>query len=170
MPKGIEIERKYLIAMPDTAALRKQPGCAVWEIEQIYLTADEGTTRRIRSVSENGQIRLFRTFKRRIDALSAIEEEAEIGRDEFEALRKEANDQCSPVHKVRYRVPYDGQLLEFDIYPFWNDRAVVEVELEGEDQQVRLPGWVHVFKDVTDDVRYRNFRLSKDIPMDDLSE
>ena len=37
-----ETEMKYLITMPDAGMLAKQEGCEVWEIEQIYLTAEKG--------------------------------------------------------------------------------------------------------------------------------
>ena len=40
---GMEIERKYLIRMPDEAALRAMPGCAVWEIVQTYLKDRKST-------------------------------------------------------------------------------------------------------------------------------
>ncbi len=52
-----EIERKYLIAPIERAWLESREGCAVWEIEQIYLTAEPGQTRRIRRVDEDGQTR-----------------------------------------------------------------------------------------------------------------
>lgn len=35
-----EIERKYLIDLPDERFLAAQPDCAVWGIEQIYLLGE----------------------------------------------------------------------------------------------------------------------------------
>lgn len=54
-----EIERKYLIDLPDERFLAAQPDCAVWDIEQIYLLGEPGETRRIRRVVENGQTRCY---------------------------------------------------------------------------------------------------------------
>lgn len=163
-----EIELKYLIAMPDAAWLRAQPGCEIWEIEQIYLTAQPGTTRRIRSVVENGETRYYKTFKRRISALTAEEDEGLISREEYEAYRMEADPAKNVISKVRYRVPFEGQVLEFDVYPFWTDRAVMEIELESEAQQPKIPGWVKALKDVTADFRYKNVALAEAIPMDEI--
>ena len=64
-----EIERKYLLHMPDVPALRAMDGCRVWEIEQIYLVSEPGVTRRIRRVAEQGETRYYRTEKRRLSAL-----------------------------------------------------------------------------------------------------
>lgn len=164
-----EIERKYLIAMPDTAFLRAQSGCEVWEIEQTYLTGEHGETRRVRRIVQGGAVRYCRTVKRRISDLSCEEREDAVDRETYEALLREADAALRPIVKTRYRVPYEGQVLEFDVYPFWSDRAVLEIELEREDQPVRMPQWVHVLRDVTADRRYKNIRLAASVPMDDLS-
>lgn len=163
-----EIEMKYLIAMPDAAWLKAQEGCETWEIEQIYLTAEPGSTRRIRSVVENGETRYYRTFKRRISAMTAEEDEGLISREQYEEYRKEADPAKNVIFKTRYRVPHEDQVLEFDVYPFWTDRAVMEIELESESQQPKIPGWVKVLKDVTADYRYKNVALAETIPMDEI--
>ena len=163
-----EIERKYLIVMPDADFLRARPGCAVWEIEQIYLTAQPGTTRRVRRVTEAGETRFYKTFKRRRTALTAEEDEGQISAEAYEAYLLESDPALKPILKTRYRIPFEGQTLEFDLYPFWTDRAVLEIELEREDQPVRIPEWVRVLKEVTADYRYKNVSLARETPMDAL--
>ena len=64
------------------------------------------------------------------------------------------------IRKTRYCMMYEDQYLEIDIYPFWNDRAVVEIELSDEEQEVKLPKELKVIREVTDDLRYRNAALS----------
>ena len=163
-----EIEMKYLIAMPDEAMLANMDGCKVWEIEQIYLTAEPGTTRRVRRVLEDGEERYYKTFKRRISVLTAQEDEGLISREEYEGYCAERNPQLNAILKRRYRIPYAGQILEFDVYPFWTDRAVLEIELDSEEQQTLIPEWVTVLRDVTADFRYKNVALANEIPMDEI--
>lgn len=166
--KHYEIERKYLIAMPDVQMLLNQPGCAVWEIEQVYLTARPGETRRVRKVVEAGESRWYKTFKRRVNDLRAEEDEGRISEAEYEGFLLEADASLQPIRKVRYRVPHEGQVLEFDLYPFWKDRAVLEIELESEEEPSQIPDWVKVIRDVTSDVRYKNVRLAAEVPMDEI--
>ena len=168
MPQNLEIERKYLISMPDEAFLKCQPGCVTWEIVQTYLMSQPGNTRRVRRIVQDGEVYRVYTHKRRIDALTAEETERELSQEEYDALLMEADPKLRPVVKVRYRIPYEGQLVEVDIYPFWQDRAVAEVEMESEEQQVLLPEWLHVIRDVTADTRYKNFRLAQSVPMDEI--
>ena len=61
-----EIERKYLIEMPEETFLREQNGCEIWEIEQIYLLSEPDVTRRIRRVRVDGANHYYRTIKRRV--------------------------------------------------------------------------------------------------------
>ena len=163
-----EIEIKYLIAMPDIAMLKAQAGCCVWQIEQIYLTAEPGTTRRVRKVTEDGEERYYKTFKRRVSAMTAEEDEGLISQNEYEMYCAERNPELSAVIKTRYRIPHADQLLEFDTYPFWDDRAVLEIELESEAQKPLVPDWVRVLKDVTADFRYKNVALAREVPMDEI--
>lgn len=161
-----EIEIKYLIAMPNLDFLSAQPGCAVWEIEQVYLTTEPGVTRRVRRVVENGEARFYRTFKRPVSEMIADEDEGLISREAYAAYLTEADPEKKPILKTRYRIPYAGQTLEIDVYPFWSDRAVLEIELEREEQRPIVPGWLRVLKDVTADYRYKNSQLAVQIPED----
>ena len=165
--KHCEIERKYLIAYPDVSQLARQPGCEVWEITQIYLTDDEaGRTRRIRRVLTQGRELYFRTFKRRLSDLAAEEEESEITADEYARYARERDESRRPICKTRYRVPFAGHVLEFDVYPFWEDRAILEIELSREDEAAEIPDYVRILRDVTGERAYKNKQLAKCVPME----
>ena len=162
-----EIELKYLIRRPDAAFLAAQPGCEVWVIEQVYLIDGEGgQTRRVRRVVSNGETRCYRTFKRFIDRMSSDEDEAEIGAAEYEALLRERDPESRTIYKTRYRVPHAGHVLEFDLYPFWEDRAVLEIELESEDEAPEIPDYVQIIRDVTGEPAYKNRMLARNVPME----
>ena len=51
---------------------------------------------------------------------------------------------------------YENQYFEIDIYPFWNDKAIVEIELSDENTQIAFPPFLKVIKEVTDDNNYKN--------------
>ena len=163
-----EIEHKYLISMPDRNELTEKDGCKVWDIEQIYLTADPELTRRIRRVVCDGVTTCYKTFKHRLNDLSCIEDEGIIPEQEYLGYKQEADPELKPILKTRYRIPYKDQLLEIDIYPFWTDRAVLEIEVDSEEEPVFIPDWIHVLKEVTSDRRYKNHFLAREIPYDEF--
>ena len=169
MGKHYEIERKYLIRYPDIETLKAQKGVEQWEVVQIYLTVSQpGETRRIRQVVSNGEIKYYKTFKRHLSSVKNEEDEGEIDQMEYIRLSKEQQPNCKPLNKTRYRIPYEGHVLEFDIYPFWSDRAIMEIELEREDEGAAIPDYVRIIRDVSSDMAYKNRSLAENVVYEEI--
>ena len=157
---NLEIERKFLIRFPDTVYLESIENCKKVHIEQTYLL----DRTRIRRWTEDGKIIYIKTFKEKINELVRIEKESEIGTAEYNALMLQKDSERSTISKIRYRFPFAKKLIEIDIFPFWNDRAFLEIELESENDTFQIPPFIEVIKEVTFDKRYRNSELAKEIP------
>lgn len=162
----IETERKFLIAYPDINLLLSQKGIETKEIVQTYLLSENGVTDRVRKVISNGTEFYVRTRKKRISDVSCFEEEKRITFEEYEKLLEKADKSLSAIIKTRHVFPFQDHIIEIDIYPFWNDRAILEVELTNETEAFGIPGFLSVIKEVTDDKRYKNARLAGEIPYD----
>ena len=162
MTQPLEIERKYLIAYPDTEALRRR--ChPIYEMEQIYLHAAPGVTARVRRrMGEKEEF--FHTEKERITARTHVERERIITREEYDALLLQRDESAFPIAKPRYCLPHEGLTFEIDVYPFWKTVAVMEVELEGEEQQFTLPEGITVIREVTEEPWMKNAALARHIP------
>jgi CYTH domain-containing protein len=140
-----------------------------WEIVQIYLTVSgPGETRRIRQVVSGGEIKYYKTFKKHLTELTNEEDEGEIDQLEYIHLCQEQQPGCKPLGKTRYRIPYQGHILEFDIYPFWTDRAILEIELEDEDEGAAIPDYVHIIRDVSADPAYKNRSLAENVIYEEI--
>ena len=50
--------------------------------------------------------------------------------------------------------------MEIDIFPFSKDKAILEIELNEEQQAFQLPNFIEVIKEVTDDDKYKNVNLA----------
>ena len=159
---GMEIERKYLIAMPDKSVLQ----CAdASKIVQTYLVNPEkGVTERVRARESGDKTVYTHTVKRKLSAMSREEDEHEISAEEYAELLKRTDTERKPVHKTRYCLEYMNQLFEIDVYPFWTDRAIMEIELDSEEREVMLPTSVKVIKEVTGDGRYTNAAIAREVP------
>lgn len=164
-----EIEHKYLIAMPERALLDAFLSCRKLSITQTYLIAAAGETHRVRRVCENGSVSFYETRKRRVTALRAVEQERTLTEQEYNELLTLQDSTRTPIEKLRYRVPHGEHTVEIDVYPFWQDRAIAEVEVESEEERVALPPFIKVLLEVTDDKRYKNVNLAKSVPNDDIS-
>ena len=160
---GYEIERKFLISMPsllwlDSVAKRKL------KISQTYLLSDETENARVRHIEENGSSSYVHTVKKKISMIKRLETEREICKEEYDGLLTEKDPSRRTIQKIRYCVPNEGHLLEIDIFPFWDDKAYLEVELSSEEENFALPPEICVLKEVTEDKRYTNAALAKELP------
>ncbi len=153
-----EIERKFLIKKPLQSQLDVIKNIRVAEIRQSYTNLGV----RIRRWYENGIVKYIKTIKTNVSDITRLEIENEITREEYEQLLKE---ETSSLLKSRYSFPFCNKIIEIDIYPFWEDKAILEVELNDEKEKFFLPDFIEVIKEVTFDKAYQNYSLSKNIPM-----
>lgn len=163
----LEIERKFLIAYPDISQLDRQCAKKI-EMEQTYLKGTgDGFSRRVRKSTADGVTSYRKNEKQRLNHTTRIEREESIEEAEYNILLGFADKNRRTIQKTRWCVPIAGGLTaEIDVFPFWTDRAICEVELPAEDTPVTLPDWLTVLRDVTEDPRYTNVSLAKEIPED----
>lgn len=164
MINNLEIEKKYVIEMPDADVLRGLDGYTESEIVQIYLRSTPGVTHRIRKRTCGGRVTYTETEKRRVDSMSALESEGEIDGARFDALALEMREGSAPVLKKRITFLYDGQLFEIDIYPQWQRSCIMELELPARDAEIRLPPFIGLIADVTGYREYSNSSMSARFP------
>lgn len=160
-PEPMEIERKFLIEYPDTAMLEKLPNCQRVEIIQTYLNAAEGEESRVRQRGIDGNYIYTQTTKRKVTERKRIEVERRLSRDEYLRLLMDADPECRPIRKTRYCLTWDNQYFEIDIYPFWHDRAILEIELSHETAPIRFPEHIKVIQEVTEEPSYKNAALAR---------
>lgn len=154
----LEIERKFLIEQ--TPSLWQNCSEEIG-IVQIYLKRDDpGTQRRVRSWKTGGAEKYFYTEKRFISAAVREENEREISREDFLRLKNEADPSLVPIEKTRLIIPFQGQRFEADVYAFEKRLATMELELSSEDQEIRLPPFVKVIREVTGEKAYSNAVLA----------
>ena len=162
---GYEIERKFLIRRPAAAWL--EANCEGSDIIQTYLkTEATGHSDRVRRREGKDGVVYTHTVKRRISDLRREEQEREISEREYLALLQRADPERRSIEKRRYVLAYEGKDFEIDVYPFWQDRAVMEIELADEAEAVKLPPEIEIIKEVTRDRRYTNAALAREIPLD----
>lgn len=162
IPEPVEIERKYLISYPDIDQLESLDTCTRAEIIQTYLHAPAGEEVRVRQRGADGNYTYYRTRKiKKGGGIKRIEEEERITKDEYLTELMNADTGMRQIRKSRYCLIYKEKYFEIDVYPFWQDKAIMEVELLTEDEQVELPDFIHVIREVTGEEEYKNSNLAR---------
>lgn len=163
----IECERKFLVSLFDPSLWEKKEGYTKSHITQTYLLSSTGETARVRKREYEGKTVYTHTVKRRLTDMSASEEEREITNKEYATLLKAADPTRRPIEKTRHVLPFEGHLLELDVYPFWTKQAVLEIELSSEDEAFSFPSEIHILREVTAEKAYKNAHLALHIPEED---
>lgn len=145
--KNQEIERKFLV--DNTKWISKDQGV---KITQCYLS--KIPTVRIRLAGEQA----FVTIKGKSKNISRPEFEYEVPFTDAKDMMNLAI--SDSVEKTRYTEIFDGLEWTVDVFSGKNTGLIVaEIELDSEDQQIKLPDWI--LEEVSFDSRYYNCYLSE---------
>lgn len=144
----VEIERKFRVkGRPWEHA---GPGVS---IRQGYLARGPGAVVRVRVAGSEAWL----TVKGPTQGISRLEFEVAIAFADAERMLELCDGYI--VEKTRYRVGYEGELFEVDVFEAENAGLVVaELELQSEDQTFARPPWLGA--EVSSDSAYRNSELS----------
>ena len=156
-PKPLATKRKYIIAYPDLESLERRPNCQRVEIMQAYLKSEiPGETIRIRQRGRDGNYVYYKTRKRVTEGMKRIETEERLSHHEYLDLLMQADPDYRPIRKARYCLSENGLYYNIDIYPQWDDKALMEIELYSADDEVVFPEGIKVIREVSGEEEYTN--------------
>ena len=160
IPEPLEIERKFLIEMPDLIFLNSLKTCRKIPITQAYLSTSEEGKFRVRKRGEGENAIFIKTVKHKINDLIRIEIESLIPESEFYGYLFDKKSVQGIISKDRYCIAWNSTYYELDVYPFWQDKAILEIELLDENQSYELPDFVKLIREVSFEKEYRNKALA----------
>ena len=150
-----EIERKWLVDK-EKIPYDLNKAMDIYDIQQTYICFNPEM--RVRNYN-NGQSYEF-TIKTNLTENGLIRDEInmDITQEQYENLIEKK--ECFTIHKTRYNVYDNGQVMAIDIFHDELDGlAYMEIEFKSKEDSdnYETPSWV--IKDVTSDVRYKNGHL-----------
>jgi len=134
------------------------------EIEQTYLNPLTHPGERIRRRGQNGVNIYFHTRKRGVTSMVRAEVERQISPREYVNFLQHQDLDRHTIKKTRRCFVWDGQYFELDMFRSPVGLTMLEVELHNEDDEVRLPPFLDVSREVTNDRRYTNRELARLTP------
>jgi len=167
IPIPVEIERKFLLKRKPNFNRTELRGAQKVLIEQMFLTSPNEQQSRIRRRSQGDSVTYYHTQKTDISGVARHETESFISASEFLQLLKNQNPQTDTIQKERYCFVYNSQYFELDVFLAprrLKGLCLLEIELTEENDQVELPPFIQVEREVTDEAAYKNYELSKKSP------
>jgi CYTH domain-containing protein len=161
-----EVERRFLIEPADIKQFelnRSSLSAVTLEVSQTYLKTTDGTVARWRMIGEAGhnQVVYTHTIKSPKVGASCTEIEKQLTSDEFNALKFSVDPTRSIITKRRHCFLWHGKQFELD--EFTNpvkDMLILEVELDSESEEINIPPFLTVIKEVTTDPTFSNWNIA----------
>ncbi len=165
-PEPFEAERRFLIEYPDIRRLESLPNCQHVKLTETYLSSDNGGEIRVRRRGLNGHYTYYETTKIVRGSAGKVETERKLSGDEYRSLLLNAGPETPRVQKDRFYIVHRSQYFRVDIYPFWKDRAIAEIELGDGNREIDFPEEIRVIREVTRDDSYRSASIAERYRMD----
>ncbi len=163
-PKPLEIERKFLIEYPDMKLMKERYICKAVDIKQYYITFPNHAKTRIRKRGNGDDAIYIMTTKSKISDTVREEVETRLTKAEYEEYLRYADSGRRPIVKKRTCIIANGKYFELDVFPFWSDKAILEIELDSENETFEIPSELNVIREITDEPEYTNAAMSLIIP------
>lgn len=168
IPSPLNIERKFLVT-PIEAGLFDESGVQATEIEieQFYITPhpDDGPNIevRLRKRTQYGESIYWETRKVRLSNGKYNETEHQVTAREYQAGKKYKIPGTIVIQKKRHCFVYKNRYFELDVFPeqIQHGIHVLEVRPTDEAEEIILPPFLDIVREVTGDLEFSNPYLAK---------
>ena len=88
--------------------------------------------------------------------------------EEYIEYLAEADTSLHQISKIRRCFIYDNKYYEMDIYPFSDEYAILEIELNNINEEINLPP-LNVVMEVTNDEGFKNYALARTLEFPNIN-
>ena len=159
-----EIEKRFLIRLDNLDEIKSKYDYNLFDIYQTYLYSNKpDEERRIRQKTqyfdpswseEDRNTEYYFTVKTGVRTKKEIKVHKEI----YELLKDFSI--SNTLYKRRYVIEYLGLTYGINVYDWWTDVGIMEVELSSTLEYPVLPPEIEIVADITNDSRFSNYSLA----------
>ena len=129
-------------------------------IIQHYLLSDDGYEKRIRERHNGDDVLYTYSEAKYLSTNERIKTDRVLTSREYNEHKRQIDHSIEMTDKMRYSFINNDLFYKLDVYDFDKTKGILSVADNGENDIV-LPDYVKVLKDVTDDSDYKNYYLAK---------
>ena len=160
IPEPMETERKFEVLNFELSQL---PVHAVKsDIVQSYLVGEPGTVERVRARSYGGQWVYTHTIKQFVQSGVSVERERIVTRAQYDDLLVRVDRSRDTIYKDRHCFLYGKHHCELDVFKSGQKKGttLLEIEVHSLDDGIELPDFLHIGREMTDDVSSSNYSMA----------
>jgi len=159
----VEKFNKYLIEVDDTILERfkNEANYSTSHIVQHYLKSDNGNERRIRRRERDSDTMYSYSEANYLSSNERIKKDRILTEKQYNDYLNQIDTDLNVLDKMRYSFINDGMFYKLDVFDFDQSKGVLAVDVPLDGSDVKIPDYIRVIKDVTDDLNYKNYYLAK---------
>ena len=160
--KPVEIFKKYLVECDEEVLKQLQNENRLPDIHiyQRYLKSEKGIEKRIRMREKGDTVHYYYSEASVISADKRYKTDRILSEREYRNYFKDLDGDLSPIDIERKSFFRDGHFYKFDIFSFDRTKALLSIQVQ-EGEEIDIPEYIRVIRDVSDDVNYKNYYLAK---------
>ena len=160
--KPVEKFYKYLVEFDEDVLnkVKVEQNYSNVHIEQYYLLSTNGFERRIRKRVRNGSELYSYSEAKYLSTNERIKSDKVLSSRQYYDYSLEIDKNLKPINKERYSFIRDNLFYKLDIFDFDKTKGMLSVQV-AEGQDVNLPDYIKIIKDVTNDENYKNYYLAQ---------
>ncbi|MBQ0035982.1 MAG: AAA family ATPase [Firmicutes bacterium] len=161
--KPVEVFKKYLVEIDKDIVenIKKEVDYSNVHIIQHYLISTSGNERRIRMRDKNGSVVYYYSEASYISTNERIKKDRILSERQYNEYVSEIDKSLNKIDKIRHSFIYDNLFYKLDIFDFDDTKALLSVQLPEGIENVKIPSYIKVIKEVTDNNAYKNYYLAK---------
>ena len=160
-PYPIQRQYKFLVDKIDLGKL-KDKKLVKLELEQFFVDESDASNTMFRKTTKDGDSSYSCTIKRETNDLSErMTICRNITEEEYEDVASRVN--YKPIRKCRYCFTDNRQYYRLDVFDNINNLVILETDLTNKNDEIIIPDFIKVKKDITNDLEYRNTNLYKNV-------
>jgi len=165
LPTPVEFQRKFLVKPLDFSQITQLPVSRVeiFDVEETFLKTADGTEAKVRRRGQNGSFVYMHSIRYPKKNGQRVERKRQIsGREYVNLVSSLADSSLKPVKKRRACFVYNTQSYVLDtlIEPV-NGPTFLRIEAENITQQVDIPPFLELVKEVTGHADFSSLRIAK---------
>ena len=161
--KPVEVFKKYLVEIDndDMERVAQEADHSIVHIFQQYLVSTSGIERRIRKRERNGSVLYYYSEASIISTNERIKRDRILSERQYYDYQNEVDRSLSSIDKIRHSFIYDNHFCKLDIFNFDQSKGLLSIQVPENGEEVNLPSYLKVVKEVTDNNAYKNYYLAK---------
>lgn len=162
---GTPVEKfnKYLIKV-DVDVLTKiaqEANYSTSHIVQHYLNAENGYQRWIRSRTSNEITMYSYSEANYLQNNERIKVDKVLTEKQYKDYLRQVDPHLDGLDKTRYSFICNGLFFKLDVFSFDTSKGILAVDVPADGQEIEIPDYIEVIKNVTDDLSYKNYYLAE---------